>query len=92
MWSENFYGTDEYSVLDKLPSSMKELVDKGEHYNLPKTYKGIELFWSDAGFHGYGVGVKLGYDHKRTKEKVRKIFKILKIIKPKYCSVSMMSI
>ena len=91
-WAETIYGTTEYSILDKLPAYMKELVEQEKHFNLPEFYKGLEIFWSDAGFHGIGKRINMNKKHTRTIESVKKIFKKYKLGKPKYCQFSALSV
>lgn len=86
------YGTTDYNVLDKLPPYMKELVKADKHYQLPDTYKGLKIFWSDGGFHGFGASVNLNRKHDATKKRVQRIFKELGLGKPKYCEYTSLSV
>lgn len=86
------YGKIGYSVLNELPEYMKELVEAKKWYQLPETYKGLEIFWSDAGFHGIGVKVNINRKHDATKRRVNRIFKQLNLGEPKYCEFTELSV
>jgi hypothetical protein len=73
-----------YTISDKLPNEYKQLIDADKAYQLPERYKGLEIFWSDAGFHGIGKRVSVKRKHEKTKESVIKIFKRLGWGKPSY--------
>ena len=91
-YSRSIYGTTEYDIRKKLPVWMQEIIEANRHYQLPEKYKGLELFWSDAGFHGIGLEVDMNKKHEARKKKVQRIFKELGWGKPKYCQYTSLSV
>ena len=90
--SRSIYGTTDYNIRKKLPIDIQELIEADKHYQLPETYRGLELFWSDGGFHGIGLEIDMNKKHEVKKKKVQRIFKELGLGKPKYCQYTSLSV